>query len=237
MSIIEESVEAPVPTDAHRRVPHPAVPNSRAGRLTSPRAFPVARATKGRGADFVVVANRLPVDLELLEDGTQRWHPSPGGLVSALEPFLRSRKGAWVGWSGQADLDVASFEDEGLSMHPVRLSAADIRDYYEGFSNATLWPLYHDVVVKPVFERAWWDSYVEVNRRFADAAAAAAGPGATVWVQDYQLQLVPAMLREKRPDLRIGFFLHIPFPLFPDRDCLFRREPDNADSPMSAFWR
>ena len=212
MSIIEESVEAPVPTDAHRRVAHPAVPNSRAGRLTSPRAFPVARATKGRGADFAVVANRLPVDLELLEDGTQRWHPSPGGLVSALEPFLRSRKGAWVGWSGQADLDVASFEDEGLSMHPVRLSAADIRDYYGGFSNATLWPLYHDVVVKPVFERAWWDSYVEVNRRFADAAAAAAGPGATVWVQDYQLQLVPAMLREKRPDLRIGFFLHIPFP-------------------------
>jgi trehalose 6-phosphate synthase len=169
-------------------------------------------ATRKRGADFVVVANRLPVDLELAEDGTQQWHASPGGLVSSLEPFLRSRKGAWVGWSGQADLDVASFEDESLSMYPVRLSAAEIRDYYEGFSNATLWPLYHDVVVKPVFERSWWDSYVEVNRRFADAAAAAAAPGATVWVQDYQLQLVPAMLREKRPDLRIGFFLHIPFP-------------------------
>jgi trehalose 6-phosphate synthase len=166
----------------------------------------------GRGADFLVVANRLPVDLELLDDGTERWRPSPGGLVSALEPFLRSRRGAWVGWSGRADADLSSFEDDGLVMHPVRLSSAEVRDYYEGFSNATLWPLYHDVVVPPVFEQAWWDSYVAVNQRFANAAAAAAAPGATVWVQDYQLQLVPAMLREQRPDLRIGFFLHIPFP-------------------------
>jgi len=164
------------------------------------------------GADFLVVANRLPVDLERLDDGTERWRPSPGGLVSALEPFLRRRNGAWVGWPGRADLDVAPFDDEGLLMHPVRLSSAEVRDYYEGFSNATLWPLYHDVIVPPVFERAWWDSYVVVNQRFADAAAAAAAPGATVWVQDYQLQLVPAMLREQRPDLRIGFFLHIPFP-------------------------
>jgi trehalose 6-phosphate synthase len=159
-----------------------------------------------------VVANRLPVDLELLEDGTERWRPSPGGLVSALEPFLRSRHGAWVGWSGRADLDLDSLDDEGLLMHPVRLSSAEVRDFYEGFSNATLWPLYHDVIVPPVFERAWWDSYVTVNQRFADAAAEAAAPGATVWVQDYQLQLVPGMLREQRPDLHIGFFMHIPFP-------------------------
>ena len=170
------------------------------------------KASTARGADFLVVANRLPVDLELLDDGTERWRPSPGGLVSALEPFLRSRNGAWVGWSGRADQDVPSFDDEGLLMHPVKLSAAEVRDYYEGFSNATLWPLYHDVIVPPVFERSWWDSYVTVNQRFADAAAAVAAPGATVWVQDYQLQLVPAMLREQRPDLRIGFFLHIPFP-------------------------
>jgi trehalose 6-phosphate synthase len=165
-----------------------------------------------RGAEFLVVANRLPVDLERLDDGTERWRPSPGGLVSALEPFLRGRDGAWVGWSGQADMDMASFDDGGLLMHPVRLSSAEVREYYEGFSNATLWPLYHDVIVPAVFERSWWDSYVTVNQRFADAVAAAAAPGATVWVQDYQLQLVPAMLREQRPDLRIGFFLHIPFP-------------------------
>ncbi|MBE1466020.1 alpha,alpha-trehalose-phosphate synthase (UDP-forming) [Kibdelosporangium phytohabitans] len=164
------------------------------------------------GADFIVVANRLPVDLERAPDGTQRWKHSPGGLVSALEPFLRSKSGAWVGWPGVPDVDVEEFDDDGLRLVPVTLSATDVSDYYEGFSNATLWPLYHDVVEAPVFDRAWWDSYVKVNHRFAEAAAAIAAPGATVWVQDYQLQLVPSLLREQRPDLRIGFFLHIPFP-------------------------
>jgi trehalose 6-phosphate synthase len=163
-------------------------------------------------ADFVVVANRLPVDLERASDGTQRWTASPGGLVSALEPFLRSRKGAWVGWPGVPGIDVDPFSDEGMVLYPVTLTADDMRDYYEGFSNATLWPLYHDVVARPVFDRAWWESYVRVNRRFAEASANVAAEGATVWVQDYQLQLVPSMLRELRPDLRIGFFLHIPFP-------------------------
>ncbi|MGW4485865.1 alpha,alpha-trehalose-phosphate synthase (UDP-forming) [Amycolatopsis sp. NPDC004368] len=163
-------------------------------------------------ADFVVVANRLPVDLERTADGGRRWTASPGGLVSALEPFLRSRKGAWVGWPGVPDVDVDEFDDDGLVLHPVTLTSAEVRDYYEGFSNATLWPLYHDVVAPPVFDRAWWDSYVKVNRRFAEASAEVAAHGATVWIQDYQLQLVPTMLRELRPDLRIGFFLHIPFP-------------------------
>ncbi|WIY05088.1 trehalose-6-phosphate synthase [Amycolatopsis mongoliensis] len=166
----------------------------------------------GNQADFVVVANRLPVDLERTTDGERRWTASPGGLVSALEPFLRSRKGAWVGWPGIPDVDVDEFDDDGLVLHPVSLSADEVRDYYEGFSNATLWPLYHDVVERPVFDRVWWNSYVKVNRRFAHASAEVAAPGATVWIQDYQLQLVPAMLRELRPDLRIGFFLHIPFP-------------------------
>jgi trehalose 6-phosphate synthase len=164
------------------------------------------------GANFIVVANRLPVDLERLDDGTERWRHSPGGLVTALEPFLRSREGAWVGWPGVPDVDVEAFTDEGMLLCPVKLTAAEVRDYYEGFSNGTLWPLYHDVVAPPVFDRAWWDSYVKVNKRFADSCAEIAAPGATVWVQDYQLQLVPAMLREQRPDLRIGFFLHIPFP-------------------------
>ena len=99
-----------------------------------------------------------------------------------------------------------------LRLHPVRLSADDVAEYYEGFSNATLWPLYHDVIVKPIYHREWWDRYVDVNRRFAEATSRAAARGATVWVQDYQLQLVPKMLRMLRPDLTIGFFLHIPFP-------------------------
>ncbi|ACU34339.1 alpha,alpha-trehalose-phosphate synthase (UDP-forming) [Actinosynnema mirum] len=164
------------------------------------------------GADFLVVANRLPVDLERLPDGTQRWKHSPGGLVSALEPFLRVHSGAWVGWPGVADADVEAFEEDGLQLHPVSLSSAEVTDYYEGFSNGTLWPLYHDVVERPAFHRRWWNTYVRVNQRFADVTAKVAAHGATVWVQDYQLQLVPAMLRELRPDLRIGFFLHIPFP-------------------------
>ncbi|MEV6714997.1 trehalose-6-phosphate synthase [Lentzea sp. NPDC051208] len=164
------------------------------------------------GAEFVVVANRLPVDLERLPDGTERWKHSPGGLVSALEPFLRSHSGAWVGWPGVADTEVPPFEDDGLLLHPVELSAKEVEDYYEGFSNGTLWPLYHDVVAQPAFHRHWWNTYVKVNQRFADATAKVAAQGATVWVQDYQLQLVPAMLREQRPDLKIGFFLHIPFP-------------------------
>ncbi|MDQ2583409.1 alpha,alpha-trehalose-phosphate synthase (UDP-forming) [Saccharothrix yanglingensis] len=164
------------------------------------------------GAEFLIVANRLPVDLERLPDGTQRWKHSPGGLVSALEPFLRTRSGAWVGWPGIADAEVEAFEEDGLQLHPVALSAAEVADYYEGFSNGTLWPLYHDVVAPPAFHRHWWNAYVRVNQRFADVTAKVAAHGATVWVQDYQLQLVPAMLRELRPDLRIGFFLHIPFP-------------------------
>lgn len=164
------------------------------------------------GADFVVVANRLPVDLERDEHGNETWRHSPGGLVTALEPFLRARRGAWVGWPGVADVKVEPFDDGDLRLHPVALTEQDVADYYEGFSNATLWPLYHDVVEQPVFDRNWWERYVEVNHRFADATAEVTREGGTVWVQDYQLQLVPSMLRERRPDLHIGFFLHIPFP-------------------------
>jgi trehalose 6-phosphate synthase len=163
-------------------------------------------------ADFVVVANRMPVDLEKLPDGSQRWKRSPGGLVTALEPMLRSRDGAWVGWVGLPDADVDPLVEDGLQLHPVPLSAQEVEYYYEGFSNGTLWPLYHDVVAPPAFHRHWWQAYVRVNKRFAEVTANIAAKGATVWVQDYQLQLVPKMLRELRPDLRIGFFLHIPFP-------------------------
>ncbi|OFJ53232.1 alpha,alpha-trehalose-phosphate synthase (UDP-forming) [Mycolicibacterium grossiae] len=163
-------------------------------------------------ADFVVVANRLPIDMERRADGEISYKRSPGGLVTALEPLLRKRHGAWIGWAGIPDSPEDPIEDDGLQLFPVALSAEDVATYYEGFSNATLWPLYHDVIVKPIYHRAWWERYVEVNRRFAEATARAAADGATVWVQDYQLQLVPKMLRMLRPDLTIGFFLHIPFP-------------------------
>lgn len=164
--------------------------------------------------DFIVVANRLPVDSVTGADGSQQWRMSPGGLVSALEPVMRNADGAWIGWPGAANVTLDPFEHEGIRMVPITLSEQEVRYYYEGFSNDTLWPLYHDVIAQPSYHREWWESYVTVNRRFADAAAAIAADGATVWVHDYQLQLVPGMLREARPDLTIGFFNHIPFPAY-----------------------
>jgi trehalose 6-phosphate synthase len=170
------------------------------------------RRPKTETADFVVVANRLPVDRIEHPDGSVDWRSSPGGLVTALEPVMRNNEGAWVGWHGAADETLEPFANDGLLLVPVPLSEREVADYYEGFSNATLWPLYHDVIAPPAFHREWWDAYVVVNQRFADRTAAVAAQGAVVWVQDYQLQLVPQMLREQRPDLKIGFFLHIPFP-------------------------
>ncbi|WP_425549094.1 bifunctional alpha,alpha-trehalose-phosphate synthase (UDP-forming)/trehalose-phosphatase [Agromyces indicus] len=163
---------------------------------------------------MVVVSNRLPVDYVGGEGADTQWKGSPGGLVTALEPVMRENDGAWVGWAGVADREFDPFEHDGISIIPVPLSADEVEEYYEGFSNDTLWPLYHDVIAPPRFHREWWDAYVRVNRRFAEAAARAAAEGAVVWVQDYQLQLVPRMLRESRPDLVIGFFNHIPFPAY-----------------------
>jgi len=163
-------------------------------------------------ADLVIVANRLPVDRVELPDGTRTWRRSPGGLVSALEPVLRANDGVWIGWPGGTESDLEPFEDDGLHLLPMSMTAQEIEEHYEGFSNGTLWPLYHDLVAKPEFHREWWDGYQKVNRRFAEKCAEVAAEGATVWVQDYQLQLVPQMLRDLRPDLRIGFYLHIPFP-------------------------
>ena len=173
----------------------------------------MSRSSRKRStSDLVVVANRLPVDRVVDASGEVSWRRSPGGLVSALEPVMRANSGAWIGWPGDTGEDLDPFDDDGLTLVPVTMSEQEHNEFYEGFSNATLWPLYHDLVAKPSFHREWWDSYVTVNQRFADAAAKYAAEGAIVWVQDYQLQLVPAMLRELRPDLRIGFYLHIPFP-------------------------
>ncbi len=162
--------------------------------------------------DLVVVANRLPVDRVTDPDGTVHWAQSPGGLVTAMESVMVGRDGAWVGWSGDPGEAPEPFDENGMHLHAVPLSAAEVEDHYEGFSNDTLWPLYHDVIVPPRYRRRWYEGYRKVNHRFAVAAAELAAPGATVWVHDYQLQLVPAMLRVLRPDVKIGWFNHIPFP-------------------------
>ncbi len=161
---------------------------------------------------MVVLANRLPFDMERQPDGSTKARQAPGGLVTALAPILSRREGAWIGWPGTPDVDIEPTTTDGLTLHPISLTTAEVDCYYEGFSNATLWPLYHDAVAPSEFHRQWWDAYRVVNERFARRAAEVAAPHATVWIHDYQLQLVPQMLRRMRPDVRIGFFLHIPFP-------------------------
>jgi trehalose 6-phosphate synthase len=161
---------------------------------------------------LLVVANRLPVDETTMPDGSTSWARSPGGLVSALHPVLRDRRGTWIGWSGGIDSTPFVPDLDGIRMRSVPLSGDDYEQYYEGYSNSTLWPIYHDAVETPAFHRRWWEAYQRVNRRFAQVTADFAERDSMVWVQDYHLQLVPALLRELRPDLRIGFFMHIPFP-------------------------
>ncbi len=166
--------------------------------------------SKRGGHELVIVANRLPV--QRAQDGSDDWEMSPGGLVRATISVLHHRRGAWIGWTGSAGDAPAPFERDGVRLVPVPLSGDDIAEFYDGFSNEALWPLYHDAIRTSTFESSWWEAYVRVNERFAQAAAAEAADGAVVWVHDYHLQLVPLFLRELRPDVRIGFFLHIPFP-------------------------
>jgi trehalose 6-phosphate synthase len=170
---------------------------------------------------LVIVANRLPVRRTTSSSGADAWTTSPGGLVAALAPIVRERGGAWIGWPGSAGPTPASFTASGITNIPVAISRAEVGDFYQGQCNSTFWPLYHDAVREPAYHRHWWTRYVEVNRRFAEAAAKASAPWGVVWIHDYHLQLVPAMLRQLRPDVTIGFFLHIPFP--PPE--LFRRLP------------
>ena len=165
-----------------------------------------------RQSPLVVVANRLPLDDSAAPDGACEWRRSPGGLASALHAIIEQTPATWVGWAGGIGPAPALPDIGRLRIRPVALSDEELAGYYEGFANSTLWPLYHDAVEQPVFDRGWWETYRDVNRRFAEAAAEVAERDAAVWVQDYHLQLVPAMLRELRPDLLIGFFLHVPFP-------------------------
>jgi trehalose 6-phosphate synthase len=165
---------------------------------------------------IVVAANRLPV--MRTDEG---WVPSPGGLVRALLPMLRATGGTWVGWTGDPGVEAEPFEIDGVDLHPVSISAEELELYYEGLSNDALWPLYHDALRESTFSQDEWDGYVRVNERFASILADIAPPDAMVWIHDYQLQLVPRMLRERRDDITIGFFLHIPFPPYE----LFSRLP------------
>jgi trehalose 6-phosphate synthase len=154
---------------------------------------------------LIAYANRLPV--QKVRGG---WRASSGGLVSALRPALEGSGGVWVGWDGGAGDMPRRVDGLDVELAPVPLSRREVADYYHGFSNRTLWPLLHGLIEQPVFDRDWWAAYRTVNERFADADV---GRGAQLrWVHDYQLMLVPQLLRERSGRGPIGFFLHIPFP-------------------------
>ena len=177
--------------------------------MASPVTLDMLRRVGTPDRRVVVIANRLPVAYDA---DTEEWRTSPGGLVAALTPILQETKGSWVGWSGVPDENFDEFEHSGIRQVPVPLSEDDYQGFYVGFCNGTLWPLYHDAIRAPEIHRHWWRPYVEVNQRFADVASGVIGEDDIAWVQDYQLQLVPGMLREKATAFRIGFYLHIPFP-------------------------
>jgi trehalose 6-phosphate synthase/phosphatase len=182
-----------------------------------------------QNADVVIVSNRLPVRV-VVGDETVELQRSSGGLAAALASLTNLR--AWVGWAGAAVDDtarpriVAALERQRLQ--PVFLDAAQERGYYDGMCNSVLWPLLHYFPGKVDLHEDHWRDYIAVNQRFAEATAAAARPGDVVWIQDFHLMLVPSQLRALRPDLRIGFFLHVPFPsselwrLLPQREQLLR---------------
>lgn len=184
------------------------IPRRSSKERPQPKPKPLRRYRK-RG--LVVVANRLPLRRRSNRRDSA-WELAPGGLVSTLAPILGKQGGTWVGWEGRTGEASEPFPLEGFTIHPVPLSRDDLKEYYDGFANETLWPLYHDAVRKPHFHRAWWRRYEQVNGRFAEIVANLAERNAMVWIHDYHLQRVPALLRARRPDLRIGFFLHTPFP-------------------------
>jgi trehalose 6-phosphate synthase len=157
----------------------------------------------------VAVANRLPV-----QRTPAGWELSAGGLVTALRPVMTAHTGTWVGWDGGSKGMPSVLPGTEVRLAPISLSAVQVRQYYHGFANATLWPLLHEAVEKPRFERSWWQTYQQVNAVFAGAALAAldAQPGALAWVHDYHLMGVPELIRRQRPDQPVGFFLHTPWP-------------------------
>jgi trehalose 6-phosphate synthase/phosphatase len=168
---------------------------------------------EGLEQPIIVASNRLPFTFHRGARGLER-RPSPGGLVSALEPVLRRRGGTWIGWPGielRRDERVPS-RARNYRVAAVRLSEAEVARYYHGFSNRTLWPLFHSFTGQARFERRDFDAYERVNERFAKTAVECAKGSELIWIHDYHLMLAPLHMRLAAPHLRLAFFLHIPFP-------------------------
>jgi len=166
----------------------------------------------------IIVSNRLPVSLRI-KQGKFEFKPSAGGLATGLGSIYKEGENIWVGWPGN---DVENKEQradiidelQSLKMAPVFLTKKDIAEFYEGFSNETIWPAFHYFTQYINYEQNHWDAYVRVNNKFCDAILEKANPDDTIWVHDYQLLLLPGMLRKRLPNATIAFFQHIPFPSY-----------------------
>src|SRR5881398_2279528 len=168
---------------------------------------------------LIVVSNRLPFALDSTGEDLRTVTPAAGGLVSAVEPVLRERGGIWIGWPGSAgEIPKTAFaeatRDAGYKVVPVALSEAERDEFYYGYSNEVIWPLFHDLQSFCHFEPAFWETYKAVNERYADAIARHCQPGDFIWVHDYHLMYVAQALRERSVHAALTFFLHIPFPPF-----------------------
>ncbi len=169
---------------------------------------------------LLVIANRLPVSTTK-HAGQFDFNQSPGGLAIGLSSLPESYERLWIGWPGIANEKLASGDEDrirkklaGENCMPVFLSQEQINLYYLGFCNETIWPLFHYFPTRTLWEERFWDAYVQVNRTFCSVLERIIKPGDRIWVHDYQLFLLPQLLREKFPDIEIGFFLHIPWPSF-----------------------
>lgn len=169
-------------------------------------------------AGVVIVSNRLPVSVKKT-DGKLEYSSSVGGLATGLAFYTKNKNNKWIGWPGVASEEVS--EDEKLAIasrlaedncYPVFLTKAQLENYYSGYSNSVLWPLFHNMPVDSEVDDTHWKAYRTVNQAFADAVVALSDASDTVWVHDYQLLMLPEILRAQRPEAQIGFFLHIPFP-------------------------
>ncbi|MEO8333509.1 MAG: trehalose-6-phosphate synthase [bacterium] len=162
----------------------------------------------------IIVSNRLPMTASVRLGGV-RLHRSTGGLASGLRGVQERSRGLWIGWSGVSadEPDVRRTIDEQLAevgAVAVPLDEAEIDGFYRRYANGVLWPVLHGFPARD--ELGAWTAYVRANHRYADAVARHAKPGDRIWIHDYHLMLVPELLRQRRPDVRIGFFLHTPFP-------------------------
>lgn len=165
----------------------------------------------------IIVSNRLPVKITE-KDGKYVLSPSEGGLATGLGSVYKEGNNIWIGWPGievpQERQEEVTQQLAHLNLIPVFLTQEEINLYYEGFSNEILWPVFHYLVTYANYEQEYWDFYQRVNAKFRDVVTANLADGDTVWVHDYQLLLLPGLIREMQPQVTIGFFQHIPFPSY-----------------------